>query len=87
MINSTSHQIHFRWQQDLLHLNALGAIVERLPARKTAPWRLPGQVESLPFREFSLHLACLPLTKIPLVQLLYLFPDRPTGVIQKLAAP
>ena len=80
-INGMSHQIHSRWQQDLLHR------VERLPARKTAPWRLPGQVESLPFREFSLHLACWPLTKIPLAQLLYLFSDMPTRVIQKLGVP
>ncbi len=55
--------------------------------------RLPGQVESLPFREFSLHLACLPLANIgfliliPLAQLLYLFSDRPTGLIQKLGVP
>ncbi len=82
-----NRQIHSRWQQDLPHLNALGAIVERLPARKTAPWQLPGQVESLPFQEFSLHLACWPLTKIPRAQLLYLFSDRPTGVIQKLGVP
>ena len=85
-----NRQIHSRGQQDLLHLNALGAIVERLPARKTAPWRMPGQVESLPFREFSLHLARLPPTlhrDNPLAQLLYLFSDRPTGVIQKLGVP
>ncbi len=85
-----NRQIHSRWQQDLPHLNALGAIVERLPARKTAPWRMPGQVESLPFQEFSLYLACLPPTlhrENPLAQLLYLFSDRPTGVIQKLGVP
>ncbi len=65
----------------------VSTLSERLPAREAAPSRLPDQVESLPLREFSLHLVRSPLTVLLLVQLLYPFPDRPTGVIQKLAAP
>ncbi len=55
---------------------------ERLPARQAAASPLPDQVELLPFRELSLHLVCRPLKKALPFQLLYLFPDRPTGDIQ-----
>ena len=60
---------------------------ERLSAPEAVPPRLLNQMESFPFRGFSLHLERVLLTVHLLVQLLCPFPDRPTVVIPKRAAP
>ena len=70
-----------------LSLHLVCTFSKRLPAREAAASPLPDQVELLPFRELSLHLVCRPLKKALPFQLLYLFPDRPTGDIQWLVTP
>ncbi len=64
----------------------VSTLPEWVPAREAVPSRLLDQVESLPFREFSLHLGCWCRTEFLLVQLSCLFPDWVAALLELAAA-